>query len=200
MGIIKTEIRKLSKEAGGKRLARVKAHAWFENGKKVMNEKSVAATGKRFRPGKIYVFEYTSPKWADKLEWWDKNPVVLALDPYNGNDVGINLNLLPVKVKEELLDYVYTIMQNQIKNQMKGRKAGDAIRQGQINLSYAGAKKFLGRFGFDFAIRQYIPNLKSSQAVISYENWSTIALCDFIDLNGSTVGKVRRQFRKHLGS
>lgn len=200
MGIIKSEIRKLSKEAGGKTLARKAAHSWFDKSKKKMNEKSVIKTGQRFRPGKIYVFEYKTPKGIDRLEWWDQNPVVLALDPYNGNDVGINLNLLPVQVKEDLLDYTYSIMYNQIRNQMQGGKSGDASKQGQISLSYSGAKLFLRRYGFDFAVRQYIPNLKSRQAVISYENWSRIALCDFIDLNGTTVGKIRRQFRKHLGS
>jgi hypothetical protein len=165
-----------------------------------MNEKSVVKTGQRFRPGKIYVFEYKTPKGIDRLEWWDQNPVVLSLDPYNGNDVGINLNLLPISVKEDLLDFVYNRMQGQIKNQIKGSKSGDAIRQGQIGLSYGGAKSFLNRYGFDFAIRQYIPNLKRNQAAVAYENWADIALCDFIDLNGSTVGKIRYQFRKHFRS
>lgn len=200
MGEIKKQIRKLSKDAGGKTLARKKAHIWFQTGKSKRSEKSVASTGQRFRPGKIYVFEYKTPKGIDRLEWWDQNPVVLALDPYKGNDVGINLNLLPVTVKEELLDFVYERMQGQIKSQTTGSKAGDAMRQGQIGLSYGGAKSFLNRYGYDFAIRQYIPNLKSKQATVAYENWANIALCDFIDLNGSTVGKIKFLFRKHLGS
>lgn len=200
MGIIKSEIRKLSKEAGSKKLARKKAHEWFKRGSKKRSETSVKKTGQRFRPGKIYVFEYKTPKGIDRLEWWDQNPVVLALDPYKGNDVGINLNLLPVQIKEELLDYTYSILYNQIRSQTMGNKSGDASKQGQINLSYSGAKLFLKRYGFDFAVRQYIPNLKRKQAVVAYENWADIALCDFIDLNGSTVGKIRYQFRKHFRS
>jgi hypothetical protein len=78
-----------------------------------------------------------------------------------------------------------------------GSKSGDAQRQGQIQFSYEGARSFLKRYGYDFAIRQYIPNLKSNQAVIAYESWAKIALCDFIDLNGSSVASVRAQFRKH---
>ena len=198
MGFIKQEIRKLSKESGGKLLARVKAHIWFTKGKSNRTDKSVTATGQRFRAGKIYVFDYNTPKGIQTLEWWDKNPVVLALDPYKGNDVGINLNLLPVSVKEELLDILYDRLQGQIKSQSNGNRASDALRQGQLSFRYEGAKAFLKRYGFDFAIRQYIPNLKTNQAVVSYENWARIALCDFIDLNGSTVGKIRYQFRKHL--
>jgi hypothetical protein len=200
VGEIKNQIRKLSSEAGGKRLARNVAHAWFEDGKKKRKDKSVSTTGQKFKPGKIYVFDYKKPKTIERLEWWDMNPVVLALDPYNGNDVGINLNLLPVRVKEDLLDIVYDRMRGQIEAQKSGRKAGDALRQGNIKLTYSGAKAFLEKYGFDFAIRQYIPSLKSGQAVVSYESWAKIALCDFIDLNGTTVTKIRYQFRKHLGS
>lgn len=196
MGEIKRQIRRLSRDAGGKTLARRVAEKWFDTSKKNRGAKSVAMTGQRFRPGKIYVFEYKTPKGIDRLEWWDQNPVVLALDPYKGNDVGINLNLLPVTVKEELLDLVYDRMQGQIKSQSMGSRAGDAQRQGQIQFSYEGARSFLKRYGYDFAIRQYIPNLKARQAVIAYENWADIALCDFIDLNGSTVGKIKYQFRK----
>lgn len=200
MGEIKSQIRKLSKEAGGKMLARKSAHAWFEKGKKQRSDKSVSSTGQKFMPGKIYVFDYKKPKGIERLDWWDMNPVVLALDPYKGNDVGINLNLLPIQVKEDLLDMVYDRMKGQISGQITGGKASDALKQGNIKFTYSGAKSFLQKYGFDFAIRQYIPSLKSGQAVVSYENWARIALCDFIDLNGTTVGKIRYQFRKHLKS
>jgi len=197
MGEIKRQIRKLSKEAGGKTMARRVAEKWFDTSKKSRANKSVVTTGRRFMPGKIYVFEYKTPKGIDRLEWWDRNPVVLALDPYKGNDVGINLNLLPVTVKEELLDMVYDRLQGQIKSQSLGSRKGNAEIQGQIQFSYEGARSFLKQYGYDFAIRQYIPNLKSNQAVIAYENWANIALCDFIDLNGSTTRSIRFQFRKH---
>jgi hypothetical protein len=198
MGEIKKQINRLSREAGGKFLARKRAESWFNKGIRSLSEKSVSTSGQRFRPGKIYVFRYDTPKGIDRLEWWDRNPVVLALDPYKGNEVGINLNLLPVMVKEQLLDFVYERMQGEIEAKTKGQNSNDAIRQGQLLLSYRGAKSFLQRYGFDFAIRQYIPNLKRQQAVVSYEKWPEIALCDFIDLNGTTVGKVKAMFRKHL--
>lgn len=200
MGEIKKQIARLSREAGGKTLARRNAEFWFNTSRLKRSERGVANTGQRFRPGKIYVFDYKTPKTIDRLEWWDANPVVLALDPYQGNDVGINLNLLPVQVKEDLLDFLYDRLSGQIKSQTQGSKSEDALRQGQIMFSYSGAKAFLKRYGFDFAIRQYIPNLKTNQAVVSYENWAKITLCDFIDLNGSSVAKIRYQFRKYLNS
>ena len=198
MGYIKKTIRQLSKDAGGKRLARKEAEAWFETSKKKMNEKSVAKTTTRFLPGKIYVFRYDDPKYKDVLEWWDRNPVVLALNSKDSNDLGINLNLLPVDVKEELLDFVYDRLEGSIKNKTMGSGAGNALAQGHITLTYDGASAFLERFGFDFAIRRYIPSRKASQAVVAYEEWPRITLCDFIDLNGASVGSIKSKFRNHL--
>jgi hypothetical protein len=104
MGQVLKDIRALSKEAGGKRRAASDAEEWFQSTSKSIRVKSVARSMRRFEPGKIYVFRYENPVSAF---WWDSNPVVLALDPSDsGNDMGINLNMLPVPIKEQLLDFV----------------------------------------------------------------------------------------------
>ena len=199
MGKIKKDIRELTKSAGSKSAARKEAESWFLKGKKNSKDKLVAATAEKFMPGKIYVFEYKKPKGMETLEWWDMAPVVLALDESpTGNDCGINLNLLPIQVKEELLDFVYEKMQGQIKSNSSGKSELDAKRQGLLKLTYKGAKLFLNKYGYDFAIRQYIQNLKSKQAVVSYENWARIVLCDFMDLQGINPNILKEQFRKHL--
>jgi len=190
MGAIKRGIRELSKESGGKARAKGDAESWFTDSRKAIRETAVQTTSRRFRPGQLYVFRYEDPKYA---EWWDKNPCVLALDPAGGNDCGINLNMLPPNVKEELLDVVYERFQGFI----KGQDGKPAKSQAQLGLSYDGAKGFLAKFGFDFAIRQYIPSRKSQQAVVSFEHWSRIALCDFTDLEGKGVGAIRAMFRNH---
>jgi len=198
MGKVRKDIRLLSKEAGGKLRARMDAEAWFESSKKAIREKAVSADGRPFVPGKIYVFRYNNPVSA---YWWDSNPVVLALDPPNapGNDMGINLNMLPVAVKEDLLDFIYDQYEQYINGQTRGNKLENARAQaGLPSFSYDGAKAFLQRYGFDFAIRQYKRNRKGNQVIVSYENWAKIVLCDFIELNGSTIGQIRAMFRNHL--
>lgn len=195
MGKIKKDIKELSKEAGGKNNAKKAAEQWFLESSKNIREGAVMTYGGRFRTGMIHVFRYDSPKHEATLEWWDRNPVVLALDPAEGNDFGINLNLLPVAFKEDMLDMVYERMAGQIKSKTR---SGMAIAQGQIPLTYTGAKSFLEQFGLGFAVRQYIPNRKSNQKIVNYENWARIALCDFIELNGASIGQIRYQFRNHL--
>ena len=196
MGEVKKQIGELSKEAGGMTRAVSTAEDWFNTSKKAIRENSVARSSGPFQQGKIYVFRYENPVVA---EWWDSNPVVLALNRSDtGNDMGINLNMLPVPVKEELLDFVYEQYKGYIKGQNRGAKENNARAQGPLSLSYQGAKSFLQRSGFDFAIRQYSTSRKSQQVVVSYENWARIALCDFLELNGSSVGKIRAAFRNHL--
>lgn len=192
MGYVKNRIKELSREAGSKKAARKRAEDWFEESVKDRRITEAKYTRNRFQPGKIYVFEYNPI--TENLPWFDKNPVVLAIEQVDGNDLGINLNLLPVKLKEQLLEDLYNRLENQIDASGSKRKASDAEKQKPLRITYDGMKAYLKRFGFDFAIRQYIPNRKINQAVVSYDKWPDIALCDFIDLNGTSVQRVRAMF------
>lgn len=197
MGKLKKDIKKLIKDAGSKTRARRDAEKWFQSSSKNIREGAVMHYNRRFRTGMIHVFRYDNPKYKDTLPWWDRNPVVLALDPVENNDFGINLNLLPVSFKEDMLDLIYERMLGQIKSQSKG-KGGNAVVQGQLLLTYNSAKFFLDRFGLGFAVRQYIPQRKANQKIVNYENWGRIALCDFIELNGATIGQIKYQFRNQF--
>ena len=175
MGYVKSRIRELTKEAGSKTKARSEAESWFNSSKRSIRENEAQQTRDRFEPGKIYVFGY-SPKYD--YEWWDQNPVVLALERVGDNDLGVNLNLLPIRLKEQLLDDL------------------NASAQRPLRITYQGMKSYLKAYGYDFAIRQYIPSRKRSQTVVSYLRWPEIALCDFIALNGKTVRQVRLLFSR----
>ena len=198
MGQIKKDIQSQIKAHGSKKKARDAAEEWYTNSLKSFNNKTVVQRGGAFQPGKLYVFRYDTPI-TENLEWWDRNPVVLALDPYKGNDVGINLNILPTNVKETLLDDLHIRLNGQIKTN-ENRARNNAPAQGQLNLTYQGAKRWLDQYGFGFAVRQYKRNLKGGQAVVSYENWAKIVLCNFADLEGITEGVLRAMYRKYYNS
>ncbi len=195
---LKKQIEDLVKAAGSKKLARVESSAWFEEGLKSRKIKDVEYTPKPFAPGKIYVFDYRTPLGKDDLEWFDIKPTVLALYPIDKTtDCGINLNLLPVKIKEQVLDAFYNAYHNKIENLTAGVKKSNAILQNPLVFRYEEVKKFLDKFGFGFAIRRYKTNLKKNQAVVSYESWARIALCDFIRIYGSSTFAVRRMFTEY---
>ena len=97
-----------------------------------------------------------------------------------------------------MLDALYMRMQGKIKINEKGAKANDARKQRPlIDLKYENAKMFLDRYGFGFAIRRYLPNLKKNQAVVSYESWPKIAICEFAKIHGATVTQIRNEFKQY---
>jgi hypothetical protein len=197
MGYILDQIRLRSRDAGSKTSARRKAEKWFIQSKKNVNEKGVITTTQPFKPGKIYVFKYLNPKFKYELPWYDTNPVVLAIDSDVDHDFGINLNLLPVNAKEQLLDLIYDKASGDISTQTTGRKSGDASKQNPIPLKYDAIKSMLNKYGFDFALRQYIISRRRNQAVIAYENWPDIALCDFASINGDSLTRIKIQFKNN---
>lgn len=198
MGAIKKDIQQKILEAGSKKKAVSVATDWYKSALRAFREKAVAKDPNPFMPGKIYVFRYDTPI-TENLAWWDKNPVVLALDPVGKNDCGINLNLLPQQLKETLLDEVHIKLNGQIKS-AQTRAAENAPSQMPLKFTYEGAKKYLDKFGFGFAVRQYKPQLKKKQAVVSYENWSNIVLCDFADFEGITKQQLESLYKKYYNS
>jgi hypothetical protein len=192
MGYVKKRIRELSKYHGSKKNARTFSENWFKESKNSRTLTEVQQTRSRFEPGKIYVFDY-EPITKD-LPWFDESPVVLAIEQKGDTDLGINLNLLPIQVKEDLLDVLYDRMEGQINNATSGKREENAKRQIPLRITYDGMKAYLKRFGMDFAIRRYIPSRKTRQTVVSYKKWPEITLCDFIELNGATIGQIRRLF------
>lgn len=202
MGLLKKEINDYRRDNGGAEKAKKVSESWYKSGLKVFskNASDSVKTNMRFRPGHIYIFRYSTPINEATLPWWDENPMVLALDaPENAkyNDLGINLNLLPIRMRIELLDKVYDVYKAQIEIAKKQRP-NDAIKQKDLKITYKEAHKFLYKYGFEFAIRQYSPKLKTKQSVVSYESWHKVATLDLIKLNGATVAQVRKQFSEHF--
>jgi hypothetical protein len=207
MGYIKQRIAELSKEFGGKVKASIACMDWYEAGIKSKSVNEAKLTRTRFQPGKIYVFKY-APKYAKELPWFDENPVVLAIEQVNNNDLGINLNLLPVPYKEKLLDELFTKMnikvdkkETDIISEITGVETPskiDALKEKPLRITYEGIKAYLEKDGYEFALRQYIPSRKRDQAVVSYSKWPEIALCDFMEFNKTNVMKVRLMFRDYL--
>jgi len=192
MGYIKKRIKELTKEHGGRTKAIRYSEKWFSEGIENRAIKEAAVTRKRFDTGKIYVFGY-KPKYENTLPWFDENPVVLAVEGIGSNDFGVNLNLLPSNVKEQLLDDLYTKMP------MSAFKPGsNVITDKPLRITYDGMKAYLKKHGCDFALRQYIPSRKTNQAVVGYTKWPEIVLCDFMELNGTNAQQIATQFRDYL--
>ena len=113
---------------------------------------------------------------------------------HNKKMISVIWTLVPKKGNLNKLEDLYNRLERQINRASSGKRGLDAEGQKPLRITYDGMKAYLKRFGFDFAIRQYIPNRKNNQAVITYNRWPDIALCDFIDLEGTTVQQIRAMF------
>jgi hypothetical protein len=195
MGYVKKRISELSREHGSKTRAVRFSESWFNDSLTSRSLTEAQYTRNRFKPGQIYVFQY-SPKYKDELPWFDENPIVLAIEGNGNNDCGVNLNLLPTPVKEKLLDDLYSKMNAFINSTISEKK--NPINEKPLRITYDGMKSYLEKYGCDFALRQYIPSRKKKQAVVSYSRWPEIALCNFIELNGTTLMAIKIQFKDYL--
>jgi len=185
-----TKVNNMIKENHGKAKAANVAKTWFNKGRSI----GIKHAPTRFKPGKIYIFRYEDPK-TPNLPWWDRNPIVLSLGWEKKNDIGINLNLLPHKPRMAILDKVYSVYEQEIKRAMNVKKGRDrTLREKPLNLNYDKIKPYLERYGFKFAVRQYIPNLKSNQALVSYDKWTYVAMLDLVDIAGADINEVYDEF------
>lgn len=71
----------------------------------------------KFGPGGLYFFGYDA-KGKDTLPYWDKFPLVLALEKYSDGFLGLNLHYLPVKYRvaflEKLMDFSVQGAENEL--------------------------------------------------------------------------------------
>ncbi|SVA67622.1 uncharacterized protein METZ01_LOCUS120476 [marine metagenome] len=61
--------------------------------------------------GRLNMFFY-SPKYKDKLPYYDRFPLVLPLEKNRGGFMGINMHYLPIPLRAELLDKLYEFSSN----------------------------------------------------------------------------------------
>ena len=61
--------------------------------------------------GRLNMFFY-SPKYKEKLPYYDRFPLVLPLERYRGGFMGINMHYLPIPLRTRLLDKLYEFSSN----------------------------------------------------------------------------------------
>lgn len=179
-----------------------KSNDWFIDTYRNKRDKNVIPSTERFKPGKIYVFNYFEPKTKDRLPWWDMNPVVLSLgyDDKTRCDIGINLNLMPRNFRIFLLNKVWDVYNRQILNEIEGKfgTPEDAKYQRALkSFNYEEAKRFLKKYGFGFAIRRYKQNLRTKPSIVSYENWHRIAVTNLVEINGGNITQIYKLYNNY---
>ena len=97
------------------------ARAWYRDtakqfGKNI-NEKSLLNKDKtrlvsKIKPGNMYMFMY-DPKYKETLPYYDRFPLIFPFRVEGDRFWGINLHYLPHKIRAQLMDSLYDLVNNQ---------------------------------------------------------------------------------------
>ena len=97
------------------------ARAWYRDTAKqfgkTINEKSLMNKDRtrlvnRIRPGSMYMFQY-DPKYKETLPYYDRFPLIFPFRVEGDRFWGINLHYLPHKIRAQLMDSLYDLVNNQ---------------------------------------------------------------------------------------
>ncbi len=196
--MILSEINTIYKRDGLKK-AEDNSYSWFTKAKKNPYDPSVSFIERQMlQVGKINQFSY-NPKNRATLDYFDKKPLVISLGTFRRNkqiyELGINLNFIPAPYKWYVLEAIqklYSGFFNRFTEE--SRYSLSAIKQPQIQYRYQVLKSLLRKYGFEFAIRTYIPSRKSKVYCISYNNWVDTAFLSIENFEGISYNEMIRQF------
>ena len=112
------------------------------------------------QPGKMYLFAY-DPKWKEKLPYYDAFPLIFPFRVSGDRIWGVNVHFLPLPLRAQLMDALYSLVDNRFKNDNK-----------KLRISYEilnSAAKFRA---FKPCIRSYLSSqFRSKFLLIPYEQW-----------------------------
>ena len=187
------------KKYGGGKQAEQYALKWFEEALADKDETAVEEFSDReLTWGKMFHFEY-DPVTADRLAYWDKSPMVISLGRHpNGNILGMNINFLPKTVRYWMVGKVFQVYEGMIIAAAAGKNYRRATAQQQVQIDYETIKRWLGKFGLDFCVRQYHINKMSKLAVICYEDWVRAVMINWNDFHPIQENELKRLYDEYL--
>ena len=127
------------------------------------------------------------PKWKDVLPYYDRFPLIFVVDEQNDRFHGINLHYLPLILRAQLMNALYTVTIEE-NNRVK-----------RLNISY-GILKNSARFSyFKPCFKEYLKtNLRSKFFQIYPEEWDMVAFLPLARFQKATQDEVWAASRRKL--
>lgn len=183
------------------------AYKWFlEQIKDEKNTRVQINKDPFLQPGKIYVFKYNA-KYKDRLDPWDKHPIVLSLGKmqYGSSicNVGVNISWYPPQIRKVIVERIRKVYADKYAEAIK-KKGKLANEQMPVYMDLFALKMALDPLGFSWAIRQYLSDrIIQPKYCICYEDWDKAIRLDqpkiFPEIEGkTTLFKFYDEFKKYL--
>lgn len=144
------------------------AVSWYR--KNYMKNPDAFYQRKMMKMGHLYIFDYDDPIHKKTLEYFDTQPLVLCIGHIVTKDdkvrnLGINLHLLPPKVRRLVLFQIYYMYKSAFSKNL------NASKQGKVKVRWQSIVKPLEKFGIGFCIRMYAPNRQTNVINFKQEDW-----------------------------
>jgi hypothetical protein len=184
------------------------AYKWLLEQMKISKNKRVAeVTGPVMHNGKIYIFKYMA-KYKDKLDYWDRHPIILFLGYTQGAEgklaVGLNISWYPPDARKYIIEKIRSAHKSQYNDAIK-KNPNDAIGQRPVLIDLYNLKTALDPIGLSFALRTYIPgNMMNPMVCIDYEDWDKAIRLDTprvypeLQTKGSQIDDIYKMFREYV--
>lgn len=99
-----------------------------------------------WRPGEMYLFRY-EPQGKIELPYYDRFPLIMLVDTYDGGFLGLNFHYLPPMFRAVLLDKMYRYLNN-----------NNFDEQTRLLLTYDKVKRLAGRPYYKPCVKRYLNN------------------------------------------
>ena len=149
----------------------------------LMSEDPISQENK-FEPGGMYMFFY-DPKTKDTLPYYDKFPLIIAVEPAKNGFYGINLHYLPPTLRAKFLDALLDVTND--------KKYDDKTK---FDISYSLLKRSAKHKYFKPCFKHYLTNhVKSRFARVAAPEWEIatfLPTADWAKTSSSQVYKFSR--------
>ena len=149
-----------------------------------------------FTWGKMFKFNY-DPMTKDRLSYYDKSPMILSFGKaQNGKyELGLNLNYFPKVVRYWMVGEIFKYYEQDIVAAADGKNYRRAYEQLEVQMDYELVQKQLGKWGIDFALRQYNIGNTRDLSVVCYEDWVKMVMIDWNDYDPIQESEIHQLYQ-----
>ena len=142
-----------------------------------------------FRLGGMYCFYY-DPKTKDKLDYYDRFPMVLVLDRYSDGFLGLNLHYLPFQYRIAFLGKL-----------MKFADLNDAGELERLRVTYDILTASKSLKAFKPCLKRYLTgHIQSKILAIQSNEWDIAAFLPIQQFKKASAGKVWQESMEQIGN
>lgn len=155
-------------------------------------------------PGKMYTFAYLGKeKINEEKQFIDHRPVMISLGRVEKNgklfESGIDLNVIPPKVRLMIMDRIYKIYKSIIEQNERNLNGGKSGKKA-LPINYAIASKLLDKTGWQSAYMMFERSKMGQLQIIDYSDWPAMSVIYTKAIRGKQIKEILAEYIKRMAA